>query len=84
MKALTAVLPLLLAARAFAGDASTDGATADEAAPPCQRAQAHPCPSGVNRSIDPVGVGVGVVIDVDVDGDLDLNGVAAVDPRGQR
>jgi predicted dinucleotide-utilizing enzyme len=37
MKALTAVLPLLLAARAFAGDASTDGATADEAAPAVHR-----------------------------------------------
>jgi hypothetical protein len=31
MKALTAVLPLLLAARAFAGDVATQGAAADDA-----------------------------------------------------
>lgn len=37
MKALTAVLPLLLAARAFAGDAATPDAAADAANPPTHR-----------------------------------------------
>ena len=35
MKVLTALLPLLLAARAFAGDVATHGATADEPAADC-------------------------------------------------
>ena len=37
MKALTAVLPILLAARAFAGDVATTGTTAGDAAAPTHR-----------------------------------------------